>query len=334
MKRTRDIANQAGAARIDELRDEVDRYLAGLAQEKSPTSLYRPVAEVLRSRGKRLRPLLTLLTAEGFGAAPSIALPGAAAVEIFHNFTLVHDDIMDQSSTRRGQPTVHVAWGMPAGILAGDFLLGMAYDLVTRLPDAVVPAALSCFSEMVIRLCEGQALDAEFESSNEVGVDGYLDMISRKTGALLMASLQIGGIVGGASARQLDALGRVGHHLGLAFQIQDDVLDLTADPDDWGKPIGTDLVTGKRAFPLLKAIELEALSGGVWFRSLMEEGGLDPSRIGEVRSRMERLGVLESANDVILSEYGKALEALESLEHDVSLEGVHRIIERMQSRVR
>ena len=328
------ISTAAEDARIDKLRAEVDRYLADLAEEKLPGSLYEPVTAILRSKGKRLRPLLTLLTAEGFGVSSSAALPGAAAVEVFHNFTLVHDDIMDQSATRRGHPTVHTTWGMPAGILAGDFLLGMAYNLLSRLPEGVVPRALACFSEMVVRLCEGQALDAEFETSNVVSVDDYIDMISRKTGALLVASLRLGGIVGSAAPAQSELLASVGYHLGLAFQIQDDLLDLTADPEGWGKPIGADLLTGKRTFLLLKAVELEDESDGVWFRPLMERGGVDESRIAEVKSRMEELGVLKSAEEVILEQYGKALEALESLERGVSLSGVRRIIERMQMRIR
>ena len=307
--------------------------MAGLAEDKLPGSLYGPVSAVLRSKGKRLRPLLMLLTAEGFGVSSSAALPGAAAVEVFHNFTLVHDDIMDQSATRRGRPTVHTTWGMPAGILAGDFLLGMAYDLLSRLPEGVVAQALACFSEMVVRLCEGQALDAEFETSNVVSVDEYADMISRKTGTLLVASLRLGGIVGSASPAQSELLAGVGHHLGLAFQIQDDLLDLTADPEGWGKPIGTDLLTGKRTFLLLKAVALEDESDAAWFRPLMERGRVEESRITEVRSRMEELGVLKSAENVILEQYGKALEALESLERGVSLTGLRRIIERMQMRI-
>ncbi|HUF08025.1 MAG TPA: polyprenyl synthetase family protein [Rhodothermales bacterium] len=334
MTSSANISAAAVDAHIDELRAEVDRYLAGLAEDKLPGSLYGPVAAVLTSKGKRLRPLLTLLTAEGFGVSSSAALPGAAAVEVFHNFTLVHDDIMDQSATRRGHPTVHTAWSMPAGILAGDFLLGMAYDLLSRLPEGVVPQALACFSEMVVQLCEGQALDAEFETSNVVSVDEYMDMISRKTGALLVASLRLGGIVGSASPVQSELLTGVGYHLGLAFQIQDDLLDLTANPEGWGKPIGADLLTGKRTFLLLKAVELEDESDGVWFRPLMERAGVDESHITEARSRMEELGVLRSAESVILGQYGKALETLESLEPGVSLTGLRRIIERMQMRIR
>lgn len=329
-----DISGHQVAAHIDALRDEVDSYLASLAEEKPPDSLYIPVAGVLKSRGKRLRPLLTLFTAEAFGSPVDDAMPAAAAVEAFHCFTLVHDDIMDQSETRRGRPAVHAEWGIPAGILTGDFLLGLSYQLLARLPDHALVPSLNAFSDMVIRLCEGQALDAEFESSTDVGVGDYLDMISRKTGALLVTSLHLGGIVGRASADQMDTLGHVGYHLGLAFQIQDDLLDLTADPRDWGKPIGTDLVSGKRAFLLLKAIEIEARTGSTWFRSALDAGGIDPSRIDDARARMDDLGVLKSARNAILHEYGQALKALASVEQDVSFAGIRSIIEQMQTRIR
>jgi geranylgeranyl diphosphate synthase type II len=320
--------------RIHALRVAIDTYLSELVHARSPGTLYEPVAHVLKGKGKRLRPLLTLLTADAFGAPRDAAMPGAAAVEVFHNFTLVHDDIMDDSDSRRGETTVHVQWGTPAGILAGDFLLGLSYDLLARLPTASVVPALSCFSKMVVQLCEGQALDAEFEDANDVQVGDYLDMISKKTGALLVTSLQIGGIVGRASDDALSDLGRVGHHLGLAFQIQDDLMDLTADSDAWGKPIGTDLVAGKRTYLLLKSVEMEAKRGETWFRRLMEEKGIDSSRIPEVRDRMKRIGVLDLTRNVILDEYAKALGAVESLESSVSLDGIRLMIERMETRIR
>lgn len=328
-----DIAKETDSAHIDSLRSRIDEYLSDLVETGAPKSLYEPVAEVLRSRGKRLRPLLTILTAEAFGASPVESLPAAAAVEVFHNFTLVHDDIMDQSAERRGRPTVHVVWGAPAAILSGDFLLGLSYELLSRLPDPAVRPALACFSKMVVRLCEGQAMDSEFESSNTVTVPDYLDMVSRKTGALLVASIQLGAIVGAASSVQLEALARVGHHLGLAFQIQDDLLDLTAESEGWGKPIGGDLISGKRTFLLLHAIEIEAELGETWFHSVMNERGIDPTRIGEAKERLERLGVLEKTRSVILTEYGKAVDALESLERDVSLHTVRWVLEKMRTRV-
>lgn len=334
MAEEKNISPSREDAHIAELREAIDEYLLGLGEDRSPHSLYDPVAHVLAGKGKRLRPLLTLLVAEAYGVDGNVAMPGAASVEVFHNFTLVHDDIMDRSDERRGRPTVHVQWGVPAGILAGDYLLAMAYDLLTRLPKAVVNDSLTCFNRMVGLLCEGQALDAEFETTVEVGVEEYLDMISRKTGALLVASLKLGGIIGGADDRDLAELERVGHHLGLAFQIQDDLLDLTADSDTWGKPIGTDLVMGKRAYLLLRAAELESPSGEKWFRNVIERGGLDPSKVAEAKDRMEQLGVLDEAPRVIRDEYQKALEAMRQVSRYDALSSVRRIIEQMQIRIR
>lgn len=319
---------------VEQLQGQIDDYLANLVDRSDPVSLYEPVQTVLRSRGKRLRSLLTLLSAESLGADAIVAMPGAAAIEVFHNFTLVHDDIMDKSESRRGEATVHTVWGVPAGILAGDFLLGMAYDLLTRLPGEVVPPALHCFSNMVVRLCEGQALDAEFERSSTVTVADYERMVAKKTGALIVASLEMGGIIGGADSNRLELLGRVGHHLGLAFQIQDDLLDLTADAEDWGKPVGTDFIAGKRAFLLVKAVELEADSGSSFFADLMEAGGVEESRVEEVKAQAKRLGVLDTARSVILREYGKALDTLGLLEQEIPLGHVRWIIERMRTRVR
>jgi len=330
----KNISHAQEDAHIADLRKAIDEYLLSLGEDRSPHSLYDPVRHVLAGKGKRVRPLLTLLVANAYGVAAEVAMPGAVSLEVFHNFTLVHDDIMDRSDERRGRPTVHVQWGVPAGILVGDYMLAMAYDLLMRLPDAVVRQALVSFSRMVVLLCEGQALDAEFESSADVRVDQYLDMISRKTGALLVSSLKLGGIIGGASDEDLIGLERVGHHLGLAFQIQDDLLDLVADSESWGKPIGTDLVAGKRAYLLLRAVELESKAGETWFRSVMEEGGLDRSRVDEAKARMNRLGVLEDASRAVQDEYHRALEALRQLNRDEALRPVGRIIEQMQTRIR
>ena len=275
----------------------VDRALAEVTMDlpARPASLYAPVRYVLEAKGKRLRPAVVVLAAEAFGARPDDVVPAGLAAEVFHAFTLVHDDIMDHSDERRGRPTVHVRWDEPTAILAGDYLMGLAYDLLGRARGEDRPAVQAAWHRMVRRLCEGQAMDKAFETADDVTVADYLAMIEGKTGALLACCLEVGARLGGASDEDADALYEAGLDLGRAFQIQDDLLDLTAESADWGKPIGGDVVEGKRTFLLLTALErADAGSDDAAFfaRALR---GLRQDEVGEVRDRMDRLGVLEAA---------------------------------------
>ena len=284
---------------------DVERGLADLDLPAEPASLYDPVRYALASGGKRVRPVALLLAAEAFGgdAARARALPAALAAEVFHNFTLVHDDIMDRAATRRGRPTVHAAFGEAEAVLAGDLMHGMSARLVhetrtDRGAGSRGSEARALFDRMVVRLCEGQALDLAFETRADVSVDDYLTMIDGKTGALLELALELGALVGGADEAACAAMRRAGHALGRAFQIQDDLLDLTADHADWGKTIGGDLVAGKRTFLLLHALERTAgmPDHAFWTRAL---AGLDPADVPRARAEMERAGVLAHASEAV-----------------------------------
>ncbi|NNE34415.1 MAG: polyprenyl synthetase family protein, partial [Rhodothermales bacterium] len=239
----------------------VDRIEADLAElradlgARKPTELYDPVGYVLESRGKRLRPLLVHLVSRSLGASYETASPVAQGVEVFHAFTLVHDDVMDNAATRRGRQTVHTKWDLSTAILAGDLLLGLSYELVSRVPHELLPRVMSTFGVMVARLCEGQTADMTFEKRGDVALDEYLRMIDRKTGALLECCFCLGGILGGGSDEVVAALGEAGIELGRAFQIQDDLLDLVATDPKWGKKIGGDLIEGKKAYLLLAALD-------------------------------------------------------------------------------
>ena len=272
--------------------------LATLNVPERPESLYDPVRYILSSGGKRIRPLLVLLTAEAFGGPParSAALPAALAVEVFHNFTLVHDDIMDHAATRRGRATVHTRWSEPVAILSGDVMMGLSYDLLTR-AAADAGELLAPYHTMVRRLCEGQALDLAFETRDAVSVEDYLAMIDGKTGALLELALDVGALVGGASEANRASLRTAGHALGRAFQIQDDLLDLTASSPGWGKTIGGDLIEGKKTYLLLRALERAEGAQRAWFERAL--GGLDAAAVPEARDRMERLGVIAEASDAV-----------------------------------
>lgn len=320
------------AGRFEVLKSEVEAGLLAVTPQDRSTALYEAVAYVLAGGGKRLRPLLVLATAESFGAERSAAMPAALAVEVFHNFTLVHDDIMDESDSRRGRQTVHIRWNVPVGILAGDFLLAMSFDLLTRLDDRIMPRALTKFNEMVVRLCEGQSLDTEFETRPTITSEQYLDMVSKKTGALLEISFFLGGLVAGAAEADLSLLEVVGRHAGCAFQIQDDLLDLTADSAKWGKPVGGDLVSGKKSYLTVKALELETESGDKWFSTRIQAGGIHPTEVSEARQRMQNMGVLEKAETQIAKHYGSALDALAVVERTAETADLRWIVERLLTR--
>jgi geranylgeranyl diphosphate synthase type I len=214
----------------------------------------------VRAGGKRIRPALLLLSSEIVGGRPDDLIPAAASVELLHTFTLVHDDMMDHDLERRGKPTVHALWGDEMGIIVGDTLYSIAFKTLLGLrekgvSDALVLEAMGELIKANSELHEGQILDMLYSRRECVSEREYLEMVGKKTGALLEASMRIGGILGGGSAREVDALGRFGMHLGLAFQIKDDVLCLTADECELGKPVGSDICEGKKSLPVLYAIE-------------------------------------------------------------------------------
>ncbi len=334
------------------LRERVESVLSALAAGQSvragaasvcipaePEAMYDPVRYVLASGGKRLRPVLLLLAARIFGGDDDDALPAALAVEIFHNFTLVHDDIMDSANERRGRPSVHVKWDEGAAILCGDYLMGLSYALLAQArPRAGAPcwspvAAIGRFQDMLALLCEGQALDEVFEQRTDVTVREYLSMIDRKTGALLRATLEIGGMLGGADETHLEHLRTVGKHAGRAFQIRDDLLDLTAEDIRWGKVKGGDLIEGKRTYILLRAIERTHGADRQWFERIVQGSGLPADRVDEARERMQRAGVIDEAQAAVRRHTGEALRATRHLPDVSSSETLRGLLQRMQDRM-
>ena len=309
------VRPEQAQARVDQLRERVNAALSELELREQPALLYEPVRYVLRGGGKRLRPVLLLLTAEAFGTDPHDALPAALAVEVFHNFTLVHDDVMDHATERRGRAAVHRRWDTGTALLAGDLLLVRAYDLLAETETADLRTLMRPFRRMARRLCEGQAFDKTFETQADVSVEEYLDMIDGKTAALLGATLELGGRCGEADSDEADALRRAGAALGRAFQIQDDLLDLTADPERWGKPVGGDLKEGKKTFLLLRALEYTADGAAdedthALFERAAEEG-LPDDEIDAARRQMDRLGVLDDARRAVAHHTDTATDQLE-----------------------
>ena len=239
------------------IREAVEEQLAARSLgTRSPEGLFAPIDYTLRLGGKRIRPLLACAAAAAFTEAWQRALPVAVALEIFHNFTLLHDDLMDRSPLRRGQETVYRRWGDNTAILSGDAMSIEAYASLAEVADkSLLAELLPRFSQMALEVCVGQQYDMEFETRSEVRVEEYMEMIRLKTSVLLGSSLELGALVGGATTEQARALYAVGIQLGLAFQIQDDLLDVYGDEKTFGKPIGGDIVNAKKTLLLLYTLE-------------------------------------------------------------------------------
>lgn len=320
------------AERVASLRDRIDEALVSLVAEREPRVLYESVAHVLQAGGKRVRPIVLLLVADASGSSVDRAFPAALAVEVFHNFTLVHDDLMDESDERRGRPTIHAKWDSGRAILAGDLMMGLSYDLLGRVDGCTLEALYDVYHPMVEKLCAGQALDEAFEHEELVSVEAYLDMIDRKTGALLSAAFELGGVIGGVSESDQRRLRRAGELVGRAFQIQDDLLDLTADDDDWGRAVGGDLVAGKKTFVTLCALERAEGEDYEWFARLVHDGGIPRNDVPEARARMDALGVFDDARKRVVSYTKQAYEQLENLPMSDSLTTLQWFLDRLQAR--
>ncbi len=235
-----------------------ETFLAYLEEKivlTEPKNLYEPVLYILQLGGKRLRPVLTLMTAEIFGTSHQKALDAALAVEVFHNFSLVHDDIMDDAPLRRGKETVHEKWDINTGILSGDAMLILAYQLFENYENDVFRKLAQLFSKTAIEVCEGQQYDIDFETRNDVTIPEYLKMIEYKTAVLVGAAMKMGAIVAKASEKDAEGIYNFGRNLGLAFQLQDDYLDAYGDPETFGKQVGGDIIENKKTYLYLKAYE-------------------------------------------------------------------------------
>lgn len=313
-------------------RERVDGVLAGLETRQDPPSLYDPVRFVLEAPGKRVRALLTLASASLFDAPDEDALSVAVAMEVFHAFTLVHDDIMDGASERRGRAAVHVKWDAPTAILCGDYLMGVSMELITGIDSPRRPAIMRRFLETVRLLCEGQVRDMQFEREMDVSIIAYMQMIEQKTAALLQTSVVLGGVLGDASAEDCQHLNGYGEHLGLAFQIQDDLLDVTAEEPAWGKPVGGDLISGKRTWLLLRALEVTAGEAHAWFRRILAHG-LDPEHLPEAQNRLSDAGVLDAAQKAVIFHSEAARKHIRCLPACTERDVLHELTVQLERRV-
>lgn len=299
---------------LNELRTVFTDYLEAERFREAPKELYEPNNYILHLGGKRLRPILVLLGCELMGDQTEKALPAALSVEYFHNYTLIHDDIMDQARLRRGREAVHIRYGLNAAILSGDVLLIYAYHYLNKYPDQLLKQLLGILNRTAIEVCEGQSMDLSFESRDSVEESEYLEMIRLKTSVLLAAALKIGALVGGASAETADKLYEYGVNLGLAFQIQDDLLDTYGD-DQVGKVIGGDIRQNKKTILLIRALECESDAGSGELAGLLEASGITSTeKIAAVKAIYEKHAVLEYVTAKRDAYVATALNALETID--------------------
>lgn len=240
---------------IQQYQEFVLEYLKSEQHDKEPRNLYEPVTYILGLGGKRIRPVLTLMSAEIFDADYKDALPAALAVEVFHNFSLIHDDIMDDAPLRRGNETVHEKWDVNTGILSGDAMLILAYQYFEQYEPLIFRELAKLFSKTALEVCEGQQWDVDFENREDVTLPEYLKMIQYKTAVLLGAAMKMGAIIAQTSMQNANFIYDFGQHLGIAFQLQDDYLDAYGNPETFGKQVGGDIIENKKTYLYLKAIE-------------------------------------------------------------------------------
>lgn len=240
---------------IQQYQEFFSDYLQSQSKNKEPKNLYEPIHYILQLGGKRMRPILTLMSAEIFDTDYAKALPAALAVEVFHNFSLVHDDIMDDAPLRRGNVTVHEKWNVNTGILSGDAMLILAYQYFEEYEPTIFLALAKLFSKTALEVCEGQQWDVDFETRNDVTIPEYLKMIECKTAVLVAAAMKMGAIIAETSQENANLIYDFGLNLGLAFQLQDDYLDAFGNPETFGKQVGGDIIENKKTYLYLKAME-------------------------------------------------------------------------------
>ncbi|MFD2146371.1 polyprenyl synthetase family protein [Mucilaginibacter antarcticus] len=241
---------------LQDLQLLIDKAVTELKYPDYPAELYDPIFYILSMGGKRMRPALLLMACDLFGGNVEKAMPPALAIEVFHNFTLMHDDIMDKAPLRRGRTTVHEKWNQNAAILSGDVMLIEGYKLMMQVEDRFLRVILDIFNNTAVGVCEGQQLDMDFEVRDDVKIDEYIYMIRLKTAVVLGGALKIGSILGGADMKDADLVAEFGENLGLAFQLQDDMLDVYGSPEKFGKQVGGDIIANKKTYLLIKALEL------------------------------------------------------------------------------
>ncbi|RUT70822.1 polyprenyl synthetase family protein [Flavobacterium cupreum] len=299
---------------ISQYQDFFNSYLKNQNISKEPKNLYEPMEYILGLGGKRMRPVLTLMSAEVFDTDYKKALPAAMAVEVFHNFSLVHDDIMDDAPLRRGKVTVHEKWNINTGILSGDAMLILAYQYFEQYEPLVFRNLAKLFSKTALEVCEGQQWDVDFEERTDVTIPEYLKMIEYKTAVLVAAAMKMGAIVAETSEKDADLIYDFGLNLGLAFQLQDDYLDAFGDPETFGKQVGGDIIENKKTYLYLKSLEFSTADKALQLENLFHLQLEDNSaKIETAKAIFNESGASKATQEAIEMFTLKAFETLEKM---------------------
>lgn len=300
------------------VKDALEKAIASFRKDissRQPSELYEPIDYTLQLGGKRLRPMLLLMANDLFGGQLQDAIHPAVAVEVFHNFTLLHDDIMDNAPLRRGQATVHAKWNANIAILSGDTMFVESCKLMAKTKPEIIEQVLDTFWKCAIEVCEGQQWDMNFEKKEQVSIDQYTRMIMLKTAVLLAGSLKIGAITAGASAKDVEHIYSFGKHCGIAFQLQDDILDVYGETTKFGKQAGGDIVANKKTFLLLKALELATGYTKEDLQYWLYSGSSDPDKkVEAVKQIYDFLGIRKLAEEAMKNHFEQGIRFLDGLD--------------------
>ncbi len=315
---------------------EVDGEIEKALDTVDPQNLHKASKHLIKAGGKKIRPALVCLTAEAMGGRTEGALKTAAAVELIHTFSLIHDDIMDQDEMRRGMPAVHTLWGESMAILAGDVLFSLAFELVAQTHEEDIPAsrvikALNTVVDACVKICEGQACDMGFEGKFDVKESDYLNMIYKKTAALIAAATKAGATLGGGSPEQIEALAEYGKLIGMAFQIQDDYLDVVSDEEQLGKPVGSDIVEGKMTLMVVHTLSAASAEDKEELIAILNRDG-DEENIEKAISIFNKYGSINYARDIALENVEKAKKLLDVVDDSPAKEALFKLADFMLQR--
>ena len=294
----------------------IEGELGKIVYPNTPQKLYQPIDYVMGLGGKRMRPILLLMAHQLFDENIEKAISPALGIEIFHNFTLLHDDIMDNAPIRRGKQTVHEKWNQNVAILSGDTMLVQAYQLLSDVDKSIVKEMIAVFSKAATQVCEGQQWDMDFEIQKEVTLQEYLKMIEYKTAVLLAATLQIGGITANASKENQNKLYHFGLNMGIAFQLKDDLLDVFGNPDEFGKQIGGDIIANKKTFLYLKALQLANDKQKESLVNYFKTQEQTEQKVMGVKTIFTDLDIPKHTKDMMKAYYTKAMKHLDTIDSD------------------
>lgn len=299
---------------LTELQLLINDAVGKLSYPAYPADLYEPISYILSIGGKRIRPALLLLACDLFGGDVNKAIEPALAIEVFHNFTLMHDDIMDKAPLRRGKATVHEKWNANVAILSGDAMMVEANRMMMKVDDSILRKVLDVFNDTATGVCEGQQIDMSFEQRSDVSIEEYINMIRLKTAVLLGGTLKIGSIIGGAAFADAQFIDSFGVNLGIAFQLQDDILDVYGDPEKFGKQVGGDIISNKKTFLLIRALELAIDSQAQTLNHWLNATEFDSvEKVKVITDIYNELNIRQHAEEAMQAYADKAFAALDAI---------------------